>query len=354
MTIGLALVVAAAAPVQRASAAETTREIFPGIAAERVSVLADDGARLQAYVTKPRGRNGKLPAILFVQWLSCGSVELPADAADKDGWSVMLERLVTDSNVLVWRTDKRGVGDSDGQCDRLDYNTEVDDHLAALRQLKQRPDVDPDRIVIFGASMGSNIAPLLAVREPVAAVAVWGGGARTWAERTIAFERNRIDLGETAVRSRSAAIGRRLRLIHAFLVDRLTPAEIALRDPELRDEWSKLGGGPKADTLYGRPFSFHWQAQDSDWAGAWARISVPVLAMFGEHDWFEDPDGARLIGEIINRQHPGRATVAIVPRLNHHFSSFADRRSAFRDETGRVDPAPALDVLLPWLKRIQR
>ena len=136
---------------------------------------------------RPAGTTGPLPAILFVQWLSCDSIELPAK--QQDGWSRMLRRLAQESGMAMMRMEKAGVGDSDGDCAALDYETELADHRAALAALKRSPDVDPDHVVVFGASMGGNYAPLVAAGEPVAGVMIWGGGAKTWFERMLGFER---------------------------------------------------------------------------------------------------------------------------------------------------------------------
>ena len=136
------------------------------------------GARLRTILTRPDNRSGKLPVILFVQWLSCDSIELRDSASD--GWSDMLRRLIRESGMAVMRTEKSGVGDSLGvPCDQLDYNTELSYHRAALEGLKHRDDIDPDRIVVFGASMGATYAPLIAADQRLAGVIVWGGGART-------------------------------------------------------------------------------------------------------------------------------------------------------------------------------
>jgi hypothetical protein len=82
------------------------------------------GVRLRTITTEPKGAKRPLPAILYVQWLSCDSIELAANATD--GWSRMLEALITRSGMIVQRTDKAGVGDSTGStCSALDYDTEL-------------------------------------------------------------------------------------------------------------------------------------------------------------------------------------------------------------------------------------
>ncbi|HEX8233336.1 MAG TPA: alpha/beta fold hydrolase [Caulobacteraceae bacterium] len=304
--------------------------------------------RLRAVVTKPEAARGRVPAILYVQWLSCDSIAIPPQP--KDGWELMLQRLVRDSGALVWRTEKRGVGGSDGRCEALDYETELADHRAALDALRRRADVDPERIVIFGASMGATMAPLLAQGdERLAGVVVWGGGARTWAERTLAFERNRLEFGDTPAERRAGEITARFRLIEDFLVEGRSPAELSARDPDLARAWSSMAG-TDATTMYGRPFAYHHQAQRRDWAAAWAAVRAPVLVLLGENDWFEDAGSAALIGEIVNRTGAKGATVAIVPGLDHHFIRYPDRRAAFRGRGGKADPGPATDRLFAWLR----
>jgi predicted acyl esterase len=153
-------------------------EQIPGLDSRYDVLRMPDGTRLRMILTRPMGTTGRLPAILFVQWLSCDTIELPA--GQQDGWSRMLRRLAQESGLVMMRTEKAGVGDSEGDCASLDYETELAHHRAALAWLRQSPDVDPAKIVIFGASMGGNYAPLVASGVPVAGVMIWGGGAHSW------------------------------------------------------------------------------------------------------------------------------------------------------------------------------
>ena len=99
----------------------------------------------------------------------------------------------------------------------------------------------------------------------------------------------------------------RYRFFDRYLIGRATPTEIAAADPELGAVWQRIVG-TSASGHYGRPFAFHQQAQRADWAGAWARVRAPVLAMLGEYDWFESREPAALIARIVNARSPGRGT----------------------------------------------
>jgi len=323
-------------------------ESWPGVDTEYGALRTNDGTRLRTIVTRPHGLTGRLPAVLFVQWLSCDPIALPASGGD--GWAAMLRRIVRETGALVWRTEKRGVGGSEGRCDILDYETELADHRAAFAALKQRSDVDPRRIVIFGGSMGANYAPLVAQDQEVAGVMVWGGGALTWAERMLAFERNALELRGTPSSELAREMTLRYRFFDRYLNDGQTPAQIAAQHPDLGAVWERIIG-TSATRHYGRPFAFHQQAQRQNWAGAWSRIEAPALIMYGEMDWFEEPRGANLIGRILNARRPSSARVVGVPGLDHHFTHFATREAAFRDEGGHIDADAAISVMLPWLQQ---
>lgn len=335
-----------AAPGSYAAAA---KETHPNITTSYETLALRDGVKLQAIVTKPATASGRLPAILFVQWLSCDSVGISDNP--RDGWSAMLRQIVRRSNALVWRTEKRGIGASGGNCATMDYDTELADHRQALAQLRSRADVDPQRIVIFGGSIGGTYAPLLAAGERVAGVMIWGAGATTWAERTLRFERNALQLGGAAPDQLAREMTLRLQFLDRYLTRNETPAQIAASDAAVGAVWSRIVG-TAADGQYGRPLAFHQQAQHADWAGAWSKVDAPVLALYGEYDWFESDDATSLIARVVNAKTPGRGTFVQIPRMNHHFAQYANPAAAYAEKDGTVNPEPAVSIMLAWLEKV--
>jgi pimeloyl-ACP methyl ester carboxylesterase len=222
-----------------------------------------------------------------------------------------------------------------------------------LEQLKQRDDVDPNRIVIFGGSIGGTYAPLIAAEQPVAGVMIWGAGATTWAERMLKFERNALELRGTAPEQLAREMTLRLQFFDRYLIGNQTPAQIAASDPNVGGVWSRVVG-TTADNQYGRPFAFHQQAQRADWAAAWAKVKSPVLAIYGEYDWFESRDATSLIARVVNAKSSGRGTYVEVPRMNHHFAEFTSAEAAFAEKNGQVNPEPAVKVMLAWLEKTLR
>src|ERR1043165_10180319 len=61
------------------------RESYPNVDVIYDSVAMPDGKRLRSIITKPRGAKEKLAVIFLAGWLSCDSVEAPADTKDTIG-----------------------------------------------------------------------------------------------------------------------------------------------------------------------------------------------------------------------------------------------------------------------------
>ena len=54
----------------------------------------------------------------------------------------------------------------------------------------------------------------------------------------------------------------------------------------------------------------------------------------------------------MNARKPGSAEARIIPGIDHHFTRYASSEDAFADRADKPDAAPAMAVLIPWLKRV--
>jgi pimeloyl-ACP methyl ester carboxylesterase len=352
LLLGLVFICGQAAATELSRRDGAHEEAHPGIEIEYGALPVSGGVRLRTILTRPDDIE-RPPVILFVPWLSCDTVEIRPDR--DNGWLQMLRGMVRDSGWAVMRTDKRGVGDSDGgPCSALDYETELADHRAALAALADREDIDPQRIVVFGASMGSRMASQVAAGAPgVVGVLGWGGGSKTWFERMLAFSRNAMEVGGTDPAEIATRMKRHQVFYSQYLLQGLDPPAITEDNPAMSEVWSDIIG-TSADAHYGRAFAFHQQAQRADWTAAWGQIDVPVLVVMGEFDWFENRAGHETVVRIVNRRRTGLARFEFIPQMDHHFTLFPDAGAAFRDEGGRGDPGPFLEIALPWLEELER
>lgn len=322
-------------------------EDTPGLETQYGDVTVADGVRLRTFLTRPEGTTRPLPAVFLVQWVSCGSLEF------RQGRPSMLRELAQAAGMVLIRVDRSGTGDSEGAaCDRLDHDTEIAHYRAAFDRLARHPWVDPDRIVVFGSSLGATNAPLVADGKKVAGVLVQGGGGLSYLERMINFDSINLERsGAVPPERHHAEIARRVAFEHAYLIGRKTPAQVVAANPELKGVWEGLLG-TAADNHYGRPFAWHWQLAGKDLIGPWTRIQAPVMVVYGEYDQYETRRGHQIIADTVNRLRPGTATWLEIPQASHDLEIYPDAISAYRGEGGRRDDGLFVTPVVAWLKRV--
>lgn len=320
---------------------------LPGLETEYGVVRTSEGTRLRTILTRPAGARARLPAIMLAQWVSCGSVDFAATGQNQ------LRRIADQSGMVLVRVERSGDGDSEGvPCADLDYDTEVRHYREAFDQIARHPWVDADRIILFGSSLGSTTAPLIAEGKKVAGIAVQGGGAVTYLERMINFDRIYLERsGKYSPDQIDGEMKRRIPFHVDYLLNDKTPEQIERERPELRGVWQSIRGGAEAPPHYGRPYAWHQQAAKKDFLAAWTKVRAPVLVVHGEYDQFEPRHGHQLIADTLNRLRPGSATFIEVPRADHGMSIFASAEDAYLDRNGTPSPDLLVRPLLDWARR---
>ncbi len=326
----------------------TPLESTPGLETEYGAVRVSDGYRLRTIVTRPAGATGKLPAIFMTQAVSCGSLELPPESQS------VMRQLPLRSGLVFIRVERAGTGDSEGpDCSALDYDTEVRHYREAFDQLTRHPWIDPARFVIYGSSLGSTTAPLVAEGKAIAGIVVQGGGALTYLERMINFDRFYFERsGKFAPDEVHGRVLNSIRFNQAYLLGRKMPAQIEREQPELKGVWASMRGTVEAPPHYGRPHVWHWQAADKNFLAAWTRIEAPVLVLWGEHEQFETRHGHQMIVDAVNALRPGTAMFVELPRTDHSLMRHPSAYAAYREQGGEMNREALLTPVLGWLKTI--
>lgn len=320
---------------------------LPGLETEYGEVKTSEGFRLRTIATRPVGARERLPAILLLQWVSCSSLDFAPDQAG------LLGDLATRSGAVLLRVERAGTGDSEGPaCSALDYQTEVRHYREALAQLARHPWVDSNRIVLFGSSLGTTTAPLVAAGTKVAGIVVQGGGALTYVERMIAFDRIFLERsGKYAPSQIHEEMVRRIPFHVEYLLRRKPPEQIERERPELAGVWNSIRGSGEG-VHYGRPYAWHWQAAATDFLEAWTKVEAPALILYGEHDQFETEHGHRLIADTLNRLRPGSATFVKVPGADHDLEFHASAEDAYAYRNSRIDRERYVPTILKWVRRV--
>jgi len=225
----------------------------------------------------------------------------------------------------------------------------------AFDQIARHPWVDGNRMVIYGSSLGSTTAPLVAEGKKVAGIMVQGGGAFTYLERMINFDRLYF---ERSGKFRPEEIHRRMiqsiRFNQLYLLGRKTPEQIVRDNPDLAGVWESMRGTAEAPPHYGRPHAWHWQAADKDWLAAWAATDARVMVVYGEFDQFEERHGHRAIVEAVERLRPGTTRWLEIPGADHNLLIYPDRASAYAGKGGERRWELFVEPVAQWLREIAR
>ena len=321
-------------------------ESLPGLETEYGVVRSSEGVRLRTIITRPAGTTGKLPAIFHTQAVSCASLELPADRP------TVLGGLARRSGMVLVRIERAGTGDSEGpECSALDYDTEVRHYREAFDQIVGHPWIDGSRIVIYGSSLGSTTAPLVAQGKPVAGIVVQGGGAYTYLERMINFDRLYLERsGKYRPEQFHPEMLKRIAFHRHYLLGKMTPEQVESAHAELEGVWEGIRGGREAPPHYGRPYAWHWQAANKNFLAAWTNIDAPVMVAYAEFDQFEPLGSHKVIVDTANQSRPGTARFIVLNGLGHSLRRFPDEFAAYRGEGGEPAPEALLEPMLAWLK----
>lgn len=123
--------------------------------AQEVEFTTDDGLTLGGWLLPPRTKPNGVAVLIFDGNAGNRSMRAPIAAAfAADGYTTLL-------------FDYRGYGGNPG---RPTEEGLIEDGLAARRFLVSREEVDPERIVYYGESLGTAVAVGTAVQEPPAAL----------------------------------------------------------------------------------------------------------------------------------------------------------------------------------------
>jgi pimeloyl-ACP methyl ester carboxylesterase len=327
---------------------KTPRESYPNVDVIYDSIVAPQGKRLRTIITKPQAAKGKLPVIFVAGWLSCDSVEAPADTKDASG--IVFRGLAQLPGFCLFRVDKQGVGDSEGVCAETDFDSELAGYRAAFRALKNYDFIDTNQIYILGISNGGGFGPLVPESDgeqaQVRGYISVGGWVKTWFEHMLEIERRRFGLmgkspAEVNNRMKGAAT-----LYYDWLIKKITVDQILREHPELAELWP---GGKDHAHLYGRPLVFYEQLQNLNLAAAWSRVNVPALILHGQYDWIMSREDPELMAKYVNANQPGGARFMEVPEMGHTFQHYVSFADAFAGKEADFDPK-VLRLLTDWLK----
>lgn len=275
-----------------------------------------DGGKLRSILSLPEGIDNP-PVIFSLPGIGCGSVDYcyQPEAMLK----LWVEELVK-SGVAVYRVEKPGMGDSEGtkKCKEMDFNYEVAAFQAALDHLKTIKSINPEQIFLYGHSLGTVSAPLVAKGKNVAGIIAWGGIASTWFEYSLKLKKDqRILMGDDY-----SEIDTEFRAFTPFLYDfyinKMTPDELRSKSEYAEQSKQYFNGTDMVKGLH--HYSFFHTLNDVNILNAYKEADCPVLTLAGELDIHAiDTQWAKRLADLVNYYRPNDGTHVIIPKTTHHY-----------------------------------
>jgi pimeloyl-ACP methyl ester carboxylesterase len=220
--------------------------------------------------------------------------------------------------------DKRGVGQSSGAYESFEpYENLVNDALSAVNLLKQRREIAPSQIGIWGLSQGASISAAAASRSDDIQFVI-GVGASV-ADRTDFYYRDNL--------FRRYGLSDKLR----DLAEKAQICQDTLPH-NLRDE-----------SFFASFLPRYYPPPDKFVHPAWSRVHQPVLVMWGQLDQHQ-PVGESILGLKSSLAHANNEkwTLIILPRAKH---SLGISDTGAIQEEWRGYPPGALKTMTDWAWR---
>ena len=319
------------------------KESYDGLDVSYSHIVSDHGVRQRVIITRPKGVEAPQPAIFVLQGLSCSSIEYTPGR--RSNFIRTLRGIVERSGMVVMRTEKPGLGDSEGDCSTTDFKTELNGYEAALQKLKNLPYVDPERILIYGSSMGSALAPYFANKYALNAVISDGTWYRTWFEHMLEIERRIKQMQGVDEATINNLINRAyIPLYYGMLIEKKSYAQVIAEQPLLAEH--NYHG---AAHMYGRPVAFYHQLQDFDIAGNWARLKAPVRIRWGTSDWIMSEYDNDILMDVLTTAGHTDAELYKYPGLDHFDTIQPSAQTSFSGEPGRYDER-IFSQVVEWAK----
>ena len=300
--------------VSAAAHTERPREQFDHSTVLYDWVTNDRGEKLRMFVTRPRDSGGRVAAIFFVGWLSCDTMESP-NPKPNDGFGILLRRLIDLSGFATVRMDKPGVGDSQGDCAKADFQSEMTGWQAAFDAMSKYDFIDLTRLFVVGLSNGGGVSPLAAGVHPVRgyiSASAWG---RTWYEHMLDLERRRLVTEKKSPGEVNRDVKSFAEFYSLYLLKGMTPGEIIAQHPEWKNLWYDAPDGQ-----YGRPAAFYQQLEALNLGEVWQKVNAPVLVIRGTADTIMSRADSETIAQMVNQVHPGNARYLEIDGMTHGFT----------------------------------
>ena len=267
--------------------------------AEEVTIEAK-GFTLAGTLLVPKIGNPPYPVVVTITGSGQQTRDeyLPLRGLEKYRPFRQIAEALASRGIAVLRVDDRGVGHSKGG-DTLKVSTSAnfaDDVRAQVDFLRERRDIDPNRIALLGHSEGGMIAPIVATTDPRIAGIVLLAGPGKRGDAIIAYQVNQGLEGDATLTEEARVKAR----------------------AEQQDAMRKaIAGDATAPESLRAPWMRYFLAYDP--LPTIRKVRQPILILQGELDRQVTADQAELITKAARDAGNRDVTARVFPGLNHLF-----------------------------------
>ena len=300
-----------------------------------------DGSRRRVIITRPKAA-GKYPAVILVNGIGCYSQD-NLDPAEPMG---QILYTLTRKGFVTMRVEKSGMGDSEGPpctSPQVDLQAELRGYAGGLKALKSYDYVDPDRVFIFGHSMGGTVGPMLASEIPVKGLIVAETVGKSWFEYLLENSRRQQLLAGKSFDETERDVRREELCYHRLYVERQSLDQINKDIPECAQvEYLNTNA----------PLTYLQQVIGLNLAAIWKNVNAPVLVIYGTADFVTSEEEHQYLTRMINSFHPGAAKFVRIENMDHLLERAASQLESMqrrqKGQPGQFNPA-ILTEIESWL-----
>ena len=260
------------------------------------------------------GGSGPFPVVLFVHG------DGPSDRTGFGYYPPVMERMLQ-AGFATFAWDKPGTGESTGNLSEPNLrHKRAQILLDAIELMKTRPDIDPQRIGVWGGSQAGYVIPIALTQTEDIAFVICVSCAGESGQDEMGYQVMALGLCQDMPKEKSAEIDRLLAELDQnrsyetypqYLAYRKSMADLAALVPVSLARWPVI---PEET----------WQANPIENESVWnpvpvfSQLKIPVLAIFGDKDRQGDAlQAAFAYRKALSEAGNPKSRVEVFPNANH-------------------------------------
>ena len=265
-----------------------------------------NGNVLSGTIMLPANKPGPFSVAVFVH----GDGAMPYDAY---GYYHSLWNRLAKQGIASFSWDKPGVGSSQGDWESQNMDDRAYETIAAIEALKERTDIDSNKIGLIGYSQAGWVLPLVASKSNDVDFMVVVSGAINWMEQ-----------GAYLTKTRLLREGRSQALINQAIVDFHNTTQQYFAPSSTYDQYLQAYHndaalrGDSVEPMTPQRFRFVKLNWKYDARESIKNITVPTLAVFGEDDLNVNiAESAMVYRQLFAESGNRDLTVKVFPAAQH-------------------------------------